>query len=99
MGKAADVLNNHLKRRAKDLGLTTRKPVWLDRVGCPDWLVFWGDCPMDRPRAGFIEIKSENDRDRPGQPQERAALTRAGFPVFRCTTTQEIDNALTAIRG
>lgn len=97
MGKAADTLNNHLKRRAGELGLATRKPQWLDRVGCPDWFVFK---PVStQPRAAFIEIKSENDRDRPGQPREREALIAAGFLVFRCTTTQEIEDALAAIAG
>lgn len=99
MGKAADTLNNHLKRRAAKLGLETRKPMWLDRVGAPDWWVFNPDRPLGSPRGGFIEIKSENDRDRPGQPQERLALTRSGQFVFKCTTTQEIDDALDAIHG
>lgn len=87
------MLRDHLKARARALGMTLRKLSYEGRRGAPDWLVM---CPNG---FGCIELKSEEGKVHPLQQREHRIMRMAGMRVYVCRNAFQIDMVLDEING
>lgn len=99
MGKPEGKIEDYLVERVKALGGHQRKLKWVGRDGAPDRLVWF-----TFPEVGMIEVKRERLPGVRGaleasQRREIPRLREAGWPVFVVESKNDVDDALSAIRG
>ena len=81
-------VTQHLIRRVKELGGTTRKVSWEGRVGAPDRLVFL------RGLTAWFELKAVGGKPTQAQLREHELLRKHGQTVYLCYGTNDVDMAV-----
>lgn len=95
MGKPEGTVENYLRKRAKEEGLSMRKLRWIGRRGAADNLLW-----REFPSVALVECKAPGEEVdwRSLQGREFRRMERDGWPVYQVNSFAQVDDVIERVK-